>query len=223
MQNIDLSKPACLLFVGSKGRGKTNALRYIILKNSLDNFPESAKFEFGICFTRTSYNSDYNFLPSDHVYSGYDEEVHQKYLAALEEQIAKGKEVPPNFIIFDDLIGLLSKNNPFLTNAFSIMRHTNTYYFLATQHLKTGANTTLRELCDYAIVFNSKATNTIVSLYENVGQLFENVGDFKRNFWDITKEPYTAMLYMQNVDNIDDNYMCYKAPDTSNWNYQLDY
>ena len=223
MENLDLSEVSCLLFVGKPKKGKSNAIRYIILKNSLDKFKGSAKYEFGICFTRTKFNGDYDFLPEEYVYDGYDEEVLERYLKALEEQISQGKKVPANFVIFDDLIGLLSKNNPFLTNFLGTHRHTNTHIFLATQHLKTGASTTLREICSHAILFNSKQTNTLQSLFENFGQFFDTIGDFKDNFWDITREKFTAMLYLQDIDDINDNYLSYQAPDTSDWDYKLEY
>ena len=223
MKNLDLRSPSCLLFVGRPKRGKSNAIKHIILKHSLDKFPESAKYEFGIVFTRTSFNNDYSFIPDEYVFDGYDESVLEKYLEGLKGEIAKGNKVPANYVIFDDLIGLLNKHDPFLINFFGTHRHTNTHIYLATQHLKSGANTTLREICTHAIVFNSKQTNTLQSLYENVGQLFPTIGEFKDNFWDITKEPYTAMLYLQDADNIEDNYMYYKAPDTTSWEYRLDY
>ena len=223
MKNLDLSSPSCILFVGKPKKGKTNALRFIILKNSLEKFKGSANYEFGIVFTRTSFNSDYDFIPSEYVYDGYDEDVLRQYLDGLKEQINKGHKIPANYVVFDDNIGLLSKSDAFLTNFLGTHRHTNTHIFLATQHLKTGASTTLREICTHALIFNSKQTNTLQSLYENFGQLFKNIGDFKDNFWDITRNKYTAMLYLQDVDNIDDNYLHYKAPDTSQWQYSLEY
>jgi hypothetical protein len=65
--------------------------------------------------------------------------------------------------------------------------------------------------------------NTLQALYENFGQLFENFGEFKDNFFDITRGPYTAMLYIQDIDNVADNYLYYRSPDTTHWDYVLDY
>ena len=81
MENLDLSDPSVLLFCGKPKRGKTSNLRYTVLKHSLDKFKGSANFEFGICFSRTGWNGDYDFMPSDYVYTGgYDEEVLRKYV-----------------------------------------------------------------------------------------------------------------------------------------------
>ena len=222
-QNLDLSKEAVLLFCGKPRRGKTNAIRFLLTKHSLDKFQGCANYQFGLVFTRTKFNHDYDFLPDEYVIEGYDEEILAKYLQGLEDAIAKGQKAPKNFIVFDDLIGLLSKNDPFLTNFLSTARHTNTQIYLATQHLKTGASTTLREVCTHAIIFGSKTYNTTQSLFENFGGLFKNVNDFRKCLQETTKEPYTAMLYLQDEDNIQNNYLKFRCPDTSDWDYTLDF
>ena len=151
MNDIDFKKVAqVVLLLGRPNSGKSVAIRYLVVKNSL---PPRSIFQFGICFTRTKFNSDYAFLPKEAVISGYDEEVLKTYLEGLEKVKEHGKKVPPNFVIFDDLMGLLSKNDPFLINFFGTHRHTNTSIFLATQHLKSGANTSLSEVMIKAIVF----------------------------------------------------------------------
>lgn len=223
-QNLDLSYPSCILLCGKPRAGKSSCIKFLLCKHSLDRFKGCAKFEFGLVFTRTKFNTFYSqFLPEEYVIEGYDEDILMKYLQGLEDEISKGNKVPPNYIVLDDLIALLQKNNPFFTNFLATHRHYNTTIFLATQHLKTGANTTLRECCSHAIIFNSKTFNTTQSLFENFGGLFKNVADFRRCLQETTKEPYTAMLYISDEDNIDKNYLKLKCPDTTNWDYRLDY
>ena len=72
-------------------------------------------------------------------------------------------------------------------------------------------------------MFNSKTFNTITSLFENFGGLFPKLENFKETLQDITKEPYTAMLFLQDEDNIAKNYLSFKTPDVSNWDYKLQY
>jgi hypothetical protein len=177
MDNLDLSTPGCILLLGKPKRGKTSALKHIILKHSLDNFYGSAKFEFGIVFCRSKFTGEYDFIgDQDYIYETYDDEVLSDYVEKLKELIEKGKPVPNNFIVFDDQIGLLNKMSPVFTNFLGTHRKTNTTIFFATQHLKTGASTTLREITTHAVLFNSKQMNTLQALYENFGQLFENFG-----------------------------------------------
>jgi hypothetical protein len=222
--SLDMSEPTIFLMVGKPKSGKSNAIKYLILKNSLDNHKGSAKFEFGLCMSGTSYNKHYDFLPKKYVINGYNEEVLQNYVANLEQKIEKeGIKLPPNFLILDDLIGLMTNNNNFLVNLFSLHRHLNMTIFLAVQYLKVGASTTLREITTHAILFNSKSFNTINGLFEAYGQLFDNVKDFKQLFLRITKEKHTGMLYISSIEDIENNYLIFKSPNVDDWDYQLDY
>lgn len=206
-----LKKPAIMLFVGKPARGKSNAIKYFIIKNAV----ERKRYQFGLVFTRTKFNKDYDYIDPKYVIGGYDEDVLKRYLSAIENKLEQGKEVGRNFIVFDDLIGLLSKHDKFLINFFATHRHTKTDVYMATQHLNTGANTTLRECCTYAFMFGSKQFNTIRSLYENFGQLFDTIEEFKKRFYEVTSEPFTAMLYLGDEDDVEKNYLRFKAPDVS--------
>ena len=208
---IDLSgKAKCLLFVGACGKGKSNAMRYLLLKNLVDR----KFFQFGLVFSNTKYSNEYDFLPDKYVIEGYNEDILRKYLDKLGKYKKEHGEVPPNFVIFEDLIGLLNaKTNPFLISFFGTHRHLSCHVALLTQHLNTGSSTLLREITTHALCWNSKQMNTMESIWLNYGQLFDNFEHFKRNFLDITKEQYSAMLYLQENDELNDNYFIFKAPD----------
>lgn len=85
---------------------------------------------------------------------------------------------------------------------------------------------TLRECTTIAVLFNSKGHRTIEGLFENFGQLFDNIKEFKQYFLELTSEKYVAMLYLQDEDNIEENYLYFKAPLMSQGklkNLQLDF
>ena len=85
---------------------------------------------------------------------------------------------------------------------------------------------TLRECTTVALLFNSKGKRTINGLFENFGQLFDNYDDFKNYFLALTKEPYVAMMYLQDIDDINNNYLYFKSPDMTQKQYKnimLDY
>jgi hypothetical protein len=140
VNNIDImdefiEKPSVLLFVGKPGKGKSNAIKWFILKHSVD----IKMYNFGIVFARTKFNEDYYYIDNRFVYGNYDQNILTQYLNNLQMYRMKNKKPPArNFVIFDDLIGLLGKNDPFLINFFGTHRHTNTDVYLATQHLNTG-------------------------------------------------------------------------------------
>lgn len=214
MEDLDLSgKAKCIVFLGSCGRGKTNSILYILKKNMVDR----KFFQFGLVFTRTKFSDEYEWLPDKYVIDGYDEDILAKYLDKLAEHKEKHKKVPPNFVLFEDLIGLIRKQDPFIISFLGSHRHTNTHILISAQHCNTGTSTMLREITTHALCFNSKQMNTLESIYLNYGQLFENFEHFKKNFLDITKEKYTAMLYITDIDELDDNYLKWLAPNMSKY------
>ena len=214
LQPIDFTKPGnVFLLCGKQGSGKTNAVRYCLLKNTVQN----KIYEVVIVFTKTKFDGEYDFVPDNMVVEGYREEVLKEFFKTLSGQINKKKKTkaPRNAIVFDDLIGLLSKHDPFLINFFGTLRHFNSDVYLPVQHLNTGSSTILRNITTHGILFNSKQFNTVKSLYENYGLLFEKLDEFKELFFQITSEPYTAMLYLGNEDDKNKNYIVTKFPDMS--------
>ena len=152
-------------------------------------------------------NQDYSYVPEDYVYEDFDPLVLQQFI----DGISKLEDKPPCFCIVDDQQGLLNRNDPTLLNFISIHRHLNCSIFFNFQYLY-GSMPTLRECTTIAVLFNSKGHRTIEGLYECFGQLFDNIKEFKQYFLELTSEKYVAMLYLQDEDNIDENYLFFKAP-----------
>lgn len=198
----------CIL-VGKSFRGKSHLLRYLITDRML-----SGKLKFGLVFTGTRYNSDYDFLPSDKIFEGYNEDVLKKYVDNLKAIKKQKGEVPPNFIIFDDLVGMLNNQTDFFMNFITTARHLNTNIFICVQYLtgKKAISTTMRAQTTHAIMFKPRMKNTIENLYNSFGGMFESVQDFKKHFLETTKEQYCAMLYRESEDDMNKNYICIKAP-----------
>ena len=209
-KDIKFDKPQVCVFVGRPKMGKSNAVKYFIMKNSINH----SNFDFGIVFTRTKFNHDYDYIPQQYVYTQYNPSVLRKYMTGLEKMANKGEPVPPNFIILDDQQGLLNRNDPLLTNLISSHRHYNCSIFFCFQYL-FGASPLLRECSTFAIMFRSAGQRTLNGLYENFGMLFENFNEFKKHFFKITKKKYNGMLYIQDKNKRKRNYLQFKAPDMS--------
>ena len=204
---LDFNTPQICVFLGKPKMGQSWALRHQILKQTLDN----KVFKYGIVFTKTKFNGQYDYLPDDYVYDNYDPQILQRYLDGLKELNENEKE--PSFVIFDDIQGLLSSQDPTLTQLVSNHRHFKISVFFCFQYIYGRASTpVLRECTTMAFLFNSKGKRTLEALFESFGQLFENFKQFKEYYLACTKEKYTAMLYIADVDNIDENYLQYKAP-----------
>ena len=204
---LDFTDPKVVLFVGRCKSGKTQALKWMILKYSVD----IPIWQFGITFTGTKFDDDLNFLPDHSIIDGYDENVLKQYIDKLTQIMDDGGTLPPNFVLFDDCHGIINNLSPFLKHLVTTHRHTETTIIFSNQVLKSR-NTTLREVLNYGFFFNSKRKDTITAIYEEVGQLFDSFKEFRAFFLNATKEKYTAMLYDSDIDELDDNYMIFKAP-----------
>ena len=224
MQDLDFTKHQICLMVGSCGSGKSNALKYWILKNSTGKNPV---FNFGIAFTGSKFDGEYSgdtgYLPDDNVYEGYDEEVLERYVAALEKMKEEDDEVPINFLILDDLLGILSKFDGRLLNFFANSRHYNCRIFLTSQNLVTNAASAIREVTTAALMFPSRNFLTQENLFRNFGGLFPNFDEFRAHMNDVLTEPYTGLLYKERVAHLEDNYSLFKAPDMTDFEIKLDY
>jgi hypothetical protein len=204
---LDFSEPQVVVCVGKPKKGKSNAVKWCILKNSVDN----KIFKYGIVFSKTGvFNKDYSYIPDEYIYEEYNPLILSQFI----DGISKLEKKEPCFAIFDDQQGLLNRNDPTLLNFIAIHRHLKCSVFFNFQYLY-GSMPTLRECATMCFLFNAKGRRTIEGLFLNFGQLFDSYDDFKNYFLDLTSSKFVAMLYLQDQDDIQKNYLYFKAPDLS--------
>ena len=219
MKDIDFKNPQVIVSIAKPRMGKSNAVRYWLLKNFIDK----KIFKFCIVFTRTKFNNEYDFVPDKHIYTEYDPDILKKYMNGLEKLKKKTGKCPPNAVIIDDQQGLLNRNDSVLTNFIASHRHYNTSIFFNFQYL-FGASPLLRECATYALMFRSAGHRTINGLFENFGMLFDNFDHFKKYFLNNTKKKYTGILYSQKENKLHKNYKRFKAPDMTDYKgFQLQF
>lgn len=212
MKDIDFSQPQVVVTIAKPRSGKTNSIKYWLLKNFLDE----KIFKFCIVFTRTKFDNEYDYIPEKYIYTEYDPDVLKKYMDGLEKIHKENGEVPANAVVIDDQQGLLNRNDPILTNFISSHRHYNCSVFFNFQYL-FGASPLLRECTTYALMFRSHGHRTINGLFENFGMLFDDFNSFKKYFLKNTKKRYTGILYSQAEDNVKKNYARFKAPNMEHY------
>jgi hypothetical protein len=123
----------------------------------------------------------------------------------------KGDKMPPNFIIYDDLLGLLEKSRT-MTNWFSVFRHTNTYIFLTSQYLNSQASSTLvRTQAKFIYAFRDRSTRTRKALYEWFGSLVETQEEFNKLFEQATAEKHRALIIITGQDSLEETFGQIKA------------
>lgn len=208
--------PTLGLLVAKSKSGKSHMLHHIIsyMMNELNYF------KFGMVFTKTTFNKDYDkWLPAKCI-KEYDQDEFFAYVEALKakREKANGAQLPPNFLILDDCLGSI-QGTPEWNNFISIFRHLNTTLFITAQYMKTSATSTLvREQTGILVAFRSTNVNTADALYEYFGSnVFDNPRDFRKRYNAITKQKYTAMIYIDDNDMLtkDSNFVGYRAPKSS--------
>ena len=201
------------LIVGKPGSGKTHCLKSIML-----DYARQKHFKFGVCFTQNTMTSDLDFLPKKAIDDDYSDQKLQAYTKRLItiRETNKGKALPPSFIIFEDMIGSNKLNLYSNTmNKFLILhRHLNISVFFLSQYLggRTGSSTLLREVTNYAVLFNTKFANSKDFLWKSCGGLFAKSQDFYDLLDDATREKHRALLYDASEDNPTTAYKYFKAP-----------
>ena len=188
------------------------------MKNTVDN----QIFKYGIVFSKTAkMNHDYDYIPKHAIYDDYDSEILQQFIDGIGQLDKK----QPCFCVLDDQQGTLNRNCPVLLNFIAIHRHLKCSIFFNFQYLY-GSMPTLRCCATAVLMFNVKGKRSIEGLFENFGQLFDNYDSFKNYFLSLTSKPFVAMMYLQDIDDINDNYLQFKAPDMTDKKYKkriLDY
>lgn len=213
--DVDFSHPRVVLLIGKPRSGKTNTIKYWLLKNTV----KKKVFKQGLVFTGSKFNNDYDYLPDKLVYEGYQPDVLDNYLDVLEQTKKETGKIEPSFIVFEDLVGILSKFDGHFINFTTKHRHYGITILLAVQYLNMGANTTLREITSHALMFKSTGFNTIESLWKNFGQKFDKFNDWKEFFAEHTKEPFTGLLY----DALDETYCEFRSPYVGDVDVKLKY
>lgn len=163
--------PSIFAFIGAAGSGKSYLLQYLIQEIS-----QQGIFKFGWCFTRTNFSNAYAYMGKN-VTVGYSESILKSYLSVLAKmRKTLNMNMPPSFIIFDDLIGSLvnSQNNQTFMRLITTFRHYNCSIFIAAQYARGMINPTLREQIRYVFCTDSGLENTN-NLFKSFGnRFFEN-------------------------------------------------
>jgi len=210
MSLILKTKPQVFVMVGKPESGKSHLVKSIIY-----DYQKAGYFKFIIAFVRTKFNHDYEYLPDQYVYESFDEEKLRKHIEKMREWRKKNDQpLPPNLVIFDDLLGDIDWYSPWMTNWLCSFRHTNTSIVMTAQYLMgaKSVSTCLRECTNVAFIFNSKFKNSLKALYEAYGQLYDDYKEFVEAFHRITGKKFTCMVYDSSEDDIDKNYIEFSAP-----------
>jgi ABC-type dipeptide/oligopeptide/nickel transport system ATPase component len=197
-----------MVFVGEPRSGKST-----LIKAVMQYYAKKKYFQFGICITGSKDNGDYTFLPDKAVWDNWNEDRFKEYIGVLDARKAvlnkKNKKLPPSFIIFDDLIGLL-KTSDFYKSFLSRFRHYNVTVLLATQYTADAqtCSTLLRSVCDIAFMFPSMMENQLISMHKAWGMYYKKFHLFQDVMIKVKERKFACLLYQKKFNSIE---TCYKS------------
>jgi hypothetical protein len=199
------------LLIGKSFRGKSHFAQYLI--RAMCSHPDPAKrWRWGILFAGTLYSGAYDWLPKAARYEGYSEPRLEAYLGRLKTAFRKMKALPPSFIWFDDVQGVLQQETPAFQNFLCTARHLGVAIVICSQYLNRGISTTLRAQTTHVLMWKAKQQRTLEMLWKDFGQLFPSFEAFAAYLAAATKEKFVAVLYVDRVDEVDSNYELVRAP-----------
>lgn len=201
-------KAGIIMLIGPSRAGKSHFLKSYII----DKCVNRKYFQFGLACLGTYFTDGYDYLPEKAIMKGYDEEMLEEYITGLQNHEKETGEKPaPNFLVLDDVMGLLTDQSSFFTFLATTYRHTNTTIIIGIQ-FANKLNTVLKSNTSIAVMFNGKTERYIKGLYQSFGQLFDNEKEFKKYYINHTKERYTAIVFDESENELENNYKVVKAP-----------
>ena len=169
----ELNLPFSILVCGKPRTGKSHIIRYLLylFTSKRDIYK---RFSYGLVFCKTSFNSSYNFVPSQWVYRQYDPDA-LRNLMNIQANIREQGYVPP--FVFDCLDGKQFKSDLF-KDLIQNYRHYSICPIISTQYINR-IETVNRECASNAIVFRQYTKNALEAIYNSFGQRFDSLQEFK--------------------------------------------
>ena len=205
-----------MAFIGEPRSGKSTLIKAIM------NFYNKKKyFRYGLCISGSSWNGDYDFLPSKSLWDKWDEDRLKEYIGVLETRAhllkKKGKKLPPSFLILDDLLGQIN-NSDYFKSFLSRFRQYNITVMIAAQYAAEakGCSTLFRSVCDIAFMFPTLNLNQLEAMKNAWGGYYKNVEEFKQVMIGVKVKKHACLLFQKKMNSIRTAYksfLCQQAPD----------
>jgi hypothetical protein len=200
------------LIAGKPESGKTFLLRFL-----LSQLFNKHALAFGIMFSPMErYATDkLGILPDNCIIEGLTTNKILWYHNELKQKKKRNNDyIPPNFILFDDVLGIIDMTSKKILNFFSTFRHTNTYIFFLAQFTSKGLGRYLPSYTGHMFSFGYDDQGALESIYNSFGQEFTR-GEFNEFMNVNTKERYTCVAMIARHPKYGKVWFRFKAPDVT--------
>ncbi len=192
-----IKTPFSLTLTGHCGSGKSHLIRYLI-----KSFQQNLFFDFICVFSQTAnFTDDYTFLKETETKSGIfspmyaNEKINQ--LMRIQKKNREANIKKNVLIVFDDCFGIV-KDSKVFKDLISTHRHYNFSIAFSTQYI-TGSSGYLREICQYAAIFEQRSATSLKLCWESYFQEFATLKEFKIFFKN--KLPKYHFFFVNRADN----------------------
>lgn len=198
-------KPSIWILTGKPASGKSYMMRYLMYEYCrMGHFTGG-----GWVYSPTSFNGDYDWMPKEKVIPKYEQAHLEQYINHLRQLTEAGKaehgkdwQLKPNFVIFDDCLGLL-KQTEWFNGWVANYRHTNTSIFILQQFLAASrsVSTLLRNCTSIAMMWPSILKHNVDACYRAYGGVAGLQENFEGNFLNPENAaPYSCLVYKANCE-----------------------
>jgi hypothetical protein len=194
-------EPKIFVLCGSCASGKSHMLKHMFYL-----YGKRKQYKFGLCFTSTAFTGDYDYLPEKSI-RDFDMNYLENYMKHLRAKIVDGKakhgskwNLPHNFLIIDDSIGLVN-NSGFFLNMIATHRHTKTTIFLLSQLLTAArsVNTVVRANTSFAMLWPTSMRIALEGIHRSYGQMYD-YEEFKTKLDNCRKRKFSCLVFKNNPE-----------------------
>ncbi len=198
---LPTEKSSFLVIAARPASGKSHLIKYLLLLNHPDY--THTPFAYGIVFTNTAFNKDYeSFIPAEFIHSQYDPVILENLMKIQENQINSTGQAPRAFVIFDDMLNLKMIGSQLFLNLSTQYRHFNITVILSSQYIYR-VSTVARECATAAVLFKQTTKRSIEALFESYGGGFDSLKEFSAYLNKLEK--YQFVSYDPNNASIEKN------------------
>lgn len=195
-------------FIGEPRTGKST-----LIKRIMYYYHKHKYFHYGLVISGSSWNGDYDFLPSKCIWDKWDEDRLKQYIKVLEDRAhelhknKKGAKLPPSFLILDDLLGQIA-NSDWFKSFLARFRQYNITVMIAAQYAAEakGCSTLFRSVCDVAFMFPTMMHNSLEAMKNAWGGYFESLNDFKDAMIQVKTRKHACLVFQKRLNSKEEAY-----------------
>ena len=208
-----LNLPFSIGLYGKPRMGKSYLIRYMLsLHTKGKNIYK--KFNYGIVFSKTVFNKQYDFFPSKYIYPAYNEDALRNLMAVQSQIRLEHNKIPPQcVVIFDDCLDSKTFNSQLFRDLCCNYRHYSISLIVSTQYPYL-IPPVLRSTFSYVVIFKQFGKRAIEAVFDSHAQIgFDKLNDFK-NYMATNTGDYKFIFVDNecNYDDINEMYKIMKAP-----------